>query len=229
VWLVAHLDSKSQPVPSLGRVAGIVLLALGIVLAAMAAALHLWGADARTAWWAAIAMAALGAPAVMASVVGAQSDGAVDNASGVAAVLAAAESLPARVNVGVLLPSAEELGLAGARAWARGRPAGVALNCDGVDDDGELTIMYSGTMPRALLRAVRGAAEFPPRERRMPLGLLTDSVAFADRGWAAVTVSRGSFVTLRRVHTPGDSLSNLRGDGIDAAAELLSRAAEALA
>lgn len=229
VWLVAHLDSKSQPVPSLGRVAGISLLALGLLLAVLATALQLSGAGARTAWWAAIGVTVLGAPAVMASVVGARSDGAVDNASGVAAVLAAAESIPRGLSVGVLLPSAEELGLAGARAWARGRPAGVALNCDGVDDDGELTIMHSGRMPRSLMRAVRSAADTPLRERRMPLGLLTDSVALADRGWAAVTVSRGSFSTLRRVHTPADSLANLRGDGIDAAAALLSRAAEALA
>jgi Zn-dependent M28 family amino/carboxypeptidase len=171
----------------------------------------------------------VGAPLVMASVVGARSNGAVDNASGVAAVLDAAERLAPHANVGVLLPSAEELGLAGARAWVRGRAPATALNCDGVDDHGELTIMYSGTAPRALLDTLRHVVETPLRVRRMPLGLLTDSVAFAGRGWAAVTVSRGSFATLRRVHTPHDSLANLQGDGIDAAADLLARAAEALA
>jgi hypothetical protein len=63
----------------------------------------------------------------------------------------------------------------------------------------------------------------------MPLGLLTDSVALADRGWTTATVSRGSFATLRRVHTPADSLAALRGDGTDEVASLLARAAEALA
>ncbi len=233
VWLVAHLDSKSQPVPSLGRVAGISLLVAGLMLATLAAVLQLRGVHARTLWWAAVAVSVLGAPIVMASVVDNRSDGAVDNASGVAAVLAAAQSVPAGVEVGVLLPSAEELGLAGARAWARawarGRAAAIALNCDGIDDQGELTIMYSGTAPRALLRTLCDVADSPPRARRMPLGLLTDSVAFTDRGWAAVTVSRGSLATLRRVHTAADSLARLRGEGIDEVAILLARAAEALA
>jgi hypothetical protein len=44
-----------------------------------------------------------------------------------------------------------------------------------------------------------------------------------------VTVSRGSLATLRRVHTPADSLATLRGDGIDEVAALLVRAAEVLA
>ena len=56
---------------------------------------------------------------VMASVVGARSAGALDNASGVATVLRAVELLARDVAVGVVLTSAEELGLAGARAWAR--------------------------------------------------------------------------------------------------------------
>jgi hypothetical protein len=62
----------------------------------------------------------------------------------------------------------------------------------------------------------------------MPLGLLTDSVAFADAGWETVTVSRGSLATLRRIHTPADSLARLRGDGIDEVATLLAGALEAL-
>jgi Zn-dependent M28 family amino/carboxypeptidase len=167
----------------------------------------------------------------MLSVVGNDSDGAVDTASGVAAVLTAASMLPGDVAVGVLLPSAEELGLAGARAWVRARGAlrGTALNCDGVDDDGELTIMYTGPRPIPLVNALADGAERSPRVRRMPLGLLTDSVAFADAGWKTVTVSRGSLATLRRVHTRRDSLHSLRGDGIDEVSSVLARAAEALA
>ncbi|HEV7992653.1 MAG TPA: M28 family peptidase [Gemmatimonadaceae bacterium] len=231
VWLVAHVDSKSQPVPSALRVAGIVLLALGIAAAIVAAALTLGGAPPRTLWWIAATLATGGAIPAMLSVVGNDSDGAVDNASGVAAVLAAAQSLSAEARVGVLLPSAEELGLAGARAWVRGWHAetGIALNCDGVDDDGALTIMYTGRRPDALVRALENAAERTPRVRRMPLGLLTDSVAFADAGWQTATVSRGSLRTLRRVHTRRDSLANLRGDGIAEVSALLAKSAEALA
>jgi hypothetical protein len=229
VWLVAHVDSKSQPVPSLVRVAGVVLLVLALLLAAAAAGLQLAALPHRMAWWTALGLAALGAPPVLASVVGTRSDGAVDNASGVAAVLAAAVAVRPESMFGVLLPSAEELGLAGARAWARDVRRGTALNCDGVDDAGELTIMYSGAAPTPLIQTVADIAPRSPRVRRMPLGLLTDSVALADRGWATVTVSRGSLATLRRVHTPQDSLANLRGDGIDEVATLLARAVEALA
>ncbi len=233
VWLVAHTDSKSQPVPSLARMTGVSLLAMALVLALVAALLQLTALPSRMIWWAAISAAVLGAGPVMASVVGARSPGALDNASGVAAVLAAAELLDPRAAVGVLLPSAEELGLAGARAWAGshegGHARGVALNCDGVDDEGELTIMHGANPPADVIAAIQRVSPRPPVVRRMPLGLLTDSVALADAGWRAVTLSRGSFASLRRVHTPGDSLARLRGAGVDEVAALLARTAEALA
>lgn len=229
VWLVAHLDSKSQPVPSVARIAGVVLLALALGLACVAAALTLVGVQSRTVWWGALAVGMAGALPVMASVVGSRSDGAVDNASGVAAVLAAAARVRRDVVCGVLLPSAEELGLAGARAWVRAHAASIALNCDGVDDDGELVIMYNGRLPSDVVDAVRKSSPRAVDVRRMPLGLLTDSTALAAGGWRAVTVSYGSLATLGRVHTPNDSLAALRGTSIDDVADILARAAEALA
>ena len=80
----------------------------------------------------------------------------------------------------------------------------------------------------ASVDALRSAAATVPRVRRMPLGLLTDSVALADRGWTAVTVSRGSFRSLQRVHSRRDSLDHLTGSGIGGVATLLARAVEAL-
>lgn len=228
VWLVAHLDSKSQPVPSLLRVAGVMLLVSALVLALVAAGLQLASLPSRMVWWVAALDALVGGVPVMASVVGARSPGALDNASGVAAVLEAAEMLAPRAAVGILLSSAEELGLAGARAWAATRAPGVALNCDGVDDEGELTIMHGSSPPTDVIDVVRSAAARDVHVRRMPLGLLTDSVALADRGWRAITISRGSFASLRRVHTPHDSLETLRGTGIHETATVLARAAEAL-
>jgi hypothetical protein len=232
VWLVAHLDSKSQPIPSAVRVVGVAVLAAVVLLALVAAALTLGGGAPRTLWWLILVAGVVSGVPVIASVVGDNSHGAVDNASGVATVLGAAALVAAGVDFGVLLPSAEELGLAGARAFARRQPVGVALNCDGVDDDGALVIMYNGAAPTRLLSALGVATAdhtTAPRVRRMPLGLLTDSTAFAAAGWEAVTVSHGSLATLRRVHTSRDSLERLRGSSIEAVAERLARAVEVLA
>jgi hypothetical protein len=121
--------------------------------------------------------------------------------------------------------------LAGARAWARDwrGEQGIAINSDGIDDGGALTILYSGIPSMDLMGAIRDAADEPARVRRMPLGLLLDSVALTEAGWKSVTVSRGSFASLHRVHTRDDSLRHLRGDGIARTARVLARAAEALA
>lgn len=231
IWLVAHLDTKSQPIPSLLRVAGVVALVTALAIAIAAVLLTLGGVTLRTLWWVGAALASIGATPVLASLVGNDSDGALDNASGVATVLEAVQSWTRDAPVGVLLPSAEELGLAGARAWARQRRGeqGIAINCDGVDDGGALTIMYSGMPSIGIIDAIRDAADEPARVRRMPLGLLLDSVALTESGWRSVTVSRGSFASLRRVHTRGDSLARLRGDGISRTATVLARAAEVLA
>ncbi|MDQ2665998.1 MAG: M28 family metallopeptidase [Gemmatimonadota bacterium] len=233
VWLVAHLDSKSQPIPSAIRVAGVTLLVSALGLATLGLLMTLAGITSRTIEWIAIAAGVIGTLPVMASVVGERSDGAVDNASGVAAVLSAAALVSRDVALGVLLPSAEELGLAGARAWVRQHTAGIALNCDGVDDDGALVIMYNQPAPARVIAAVQHAVRSAGTEcgwaRRMPLGLLTDSTAFAGAGWEAVTVSHGSLATLRRVHSASDSLAHLRGTSIGLVAHVLARAAEALA
>jgi hypothetical protein len=228
VWLVAHLDSKSQPVPSLLRVVGVMMHFSALALAIVAAVLQLASVPSRMVWWLALLDALIGAVPVMASVVGSRSPGALDNASGVATVLTAAQMLDPHAAVGILLSSAEELGLAGGRAWSAAHPSGVALHCDGVDAEGELTIMHGSNAPTDVMDAVRRVAARDVHVRRMPLGLLTDSVALADRGWRTVTISRGSLASLRRVHTPDDSLATLRGTGVDEMGAVLARAAEAL-
>ena len=83
--------------------------------------------------------------------------------------------------------------------------------------------MYSGVRPDQLLATIDAASALPTRVRRMPLGLLTDSVALAERGWESVTVSRGGLATLRRIHTRRDSLASLRGTGIEPTADLLTQ------
>jgi hypothetical protein len=232
VWLVAHVDSKSQPLPTRLRMAGLAVLGASVVLALVALALTLGAGSWRTEMWVVCVLLAIpGGCAVVASVVRNDSPGAVDNASGVATVLAAAALLDRSAAVGVVISSAEELGLAGARAWVRAHDAergGSVLNCDGVDDQGELTLMYTRTRPAPIVNAVEHAAG-TLQVRRMPPGLLLDSVAFADAGWSAATVSHGSTRTLARVHTRDDSLDALRGTQIATVAAVLARAAEGLA
>jgi hypothetical protein len=231
VWLVAHVDSKSQPLPTQLRMAGLAMLATSVVLTIAALALTLGTDSPRIVlWMSCAALAAVGGRAVIASVVRNDSPGAVDNASGVAAVLSAAALVDRTAAMGVLIPSAEELGLAGARAWVRahGGERGYVMNCDGVDDQGELILMYTRTRPAPIVDAVQRAAG-AVRTRRMPPGLLLDSVAFTDAGWTAATLSHGSMRTLARVHTRSDALDSLKGSQIDPMAWVLARAAEALA
>lgn len=233
VWLVAHIDSKSQPISLVVRAAGIVLLGAAWVVAIVLASADAIRGESSERTWAYVSIAALiGAVPVIASTVGQRSSGAVDNASGVATVLAAA-ALATHLPIGVLITDAEELGLAGARAWCVAALSRAAvLNCDGVDDEGMLTLMW--TRPRAarLERAVRdAAARMGAPLRVIPLipGVLVDGLAFADAGWHVVTLSRGSVGTLRRIHTSRDDLSHLRGSGAETASHVVARAAELIA
>jgi acetylornithine deacetylase/succinyl-diaminopimelate desuccinylase-like protein len=231
VWLVAHVDSKSQPMPMVVRIAGVATLAAGVALTAIALALTLGTGSSRTILWIVCAvLAAVGGRIVAGSVVRNDSNGVVDNASGVAAVLSAAALVDPTAAVGVLVSSAEELGLAGTRAWVRAHAneRAIVVNCDGVDDQGELTLMYTRARPEPIVAAVQRAAG-EVRAVRMPPGMLLDSVAFASEGWTAATLSHGSMRTLRRVHTRHDTLAQLEGTQVDPMAWVLARTAEALA
>lgn len=154
VWLLAHLDSKSQPVPMLVRIGGI-LLASSAMLLTIVAAFIPRVYDLGNAFWVPVTIAGgAGSLAMLLSTVGNRSPGALDNASGVAAAMLTAVNTPPGQPVGVLLTSAEELGLAGAWAWVReqaGRHATrhrkYAINFDGLDDVGALTCMSGSDNP----------------------------------------------------------------------------------
>lgn len=226
LWLVAHIDSKSQTVPMLYRIASVVVLNLLTVVAIGALTAQLAGFAGVRPYWLLIALlAGLSALPAMLCWIRNDSPGAVDNASGVAAVLLAVRQLPREVPVGVLITSAEELGLAGARAWAR-RMTGSAqiLNCDTVDDSGGWLCMHTGARPElsALAATTAGRLGFNLRVRRLIPGILADSVAFSDAGFEAVTISRGSLATLARIHTRRDNSSVLTGSGIAKAGMLLA-------
>jgi hypothetical protein len=233
LWIVAHIDSKSQPIPLLARAAGIVLLAIAALMTIALAVGAVLGHRAEHAWPYVLFVAAAGALPVLGSVVGTSSHGAIDNASGVATVLTVAETISSSALVGVLITDAEELGLAGARAWCAEtrHPRSLVLNCDGVDDGGPLTVMW--TRPRApriedKLSVAARSMQLVLRVIPLVPGVLVDGVAFSDAGWEAVTLSRGSLGTLRRIHTRGDDLAHLQGTGIADAVRLMTHAIHTL-
>jgi hypothetical protein len=219
IWLVAHIDSKSQPIPSLVRSVGVVLLVLGGSLQFILP----WSLDRYL-----YDVAMIGSLILVAASVGSQSDGAADNASGVAAVLEAATLVGPAKSLGILITDAEELALAGARAWVTAQPGkGIAINCDTVDDDGELVVLVYGTKGD-LVASARKSVRRVLTPTHLP-GVLTDSNAFRSAGWQSVTLARGTIRTLNRIHTRRDSLHNLRGTGIPDAARVLARLVEELA
>jgi hypothetical protein len=228
VWLVAHVDSKWQPVSMFARIAGVVGTSAGIIVL-FGLAVARAGADSAAVT--VLVLTWLFCVPLLMSIVEARNTGALDNASGMSAVLAAAELVPLSARVGVLITDAEELALAGARAWADGRAPGVALNCDSVDDEGQLTVMYSRRRPDSLVSRIERAGSArgeTVRVMRLLPGVLTDSVALADAGWETLTLSRGNLRTLRRIHTSRDTLESMRGSGLDAAARLLADTATEL-
>lgn len=222
VWLIAHLDSKWQPVSMIMRVGGVLTLAVGLVALGALSLVR-----APFAGWM-LVVVWVGALPLILSVVGARNHGTLDNASGVATILDAAARVDRSRSLGVLITDAEELALAGARVWAsegRVQPA-IAINCDTVDDDGALVLMYTGSRPSRLVSALEqgaSAAGEEIRTLRLIPGILTDSIALSAHGWETLTLSRGTLRTLQRVHTSQDTVAAMSGKGIDGAATVLAR------
>jgi Zn-dependent M28 family amino/carboxypeptidase len=233
VWLVAHLDSKSQTVPMLIRIASAIALTVTMVAALVVLLLSLTGLDAVSIWPALEIVALVAALPSMLCYVRNDSPGALDNATGVAAVLMAAQSPSNRKDLGVLITSGEEVGLAGARAWAAGAKPGMQIiNCDTLDDGGGWRCMHSGPKPKRLTTAAETIATrlgLNLTVGRLIPGILADSVAFSDRGIDSVTVSRGTISTLARIHTRRDTSTTLAGSGVESGAALLTALAKELA
>ena len=226
-WLVAHLDTKSQPIPSLLRALGTLLEVFGFLMVWALTFLCAAGYEPHEMfWYFGASVTILGAIPVMLSVVGTRSPGALDNASGVVAVIEAVRHLSRKKDVGVLITDAEELGLAGARAWQPPAPVLAVLNCDGIDDSGDIQIMFTGEQPEGLTAAIdRAALAIGVRHNvgRMFPGILTDSIPFANANIEAVTFSRGTWRSLLRVHSRRDDLEHLSGTGIAQVAKLMTQ------
>ncbi|HEY8494787.1 MAG TPA: M28 family peptidase, partial [Myxococcota bacterium] len=226
--VMAHRDSKSQPLPTLGRIAAGALAAGGwaltLALSGLAALDAGWGAASATIAAAGAGLA--GGALLMLCGVGNHSPGALDNASGLAALLAIARAERSRADVAFLITDGEELGLAGAEALAPHLPPveGI-INLDGLDDEGPFRIAESygwlrqrSKAPRLAAALLDAAGELGLAVERggVPTGIMVDHVPFARAGHPAVTLMRGTFRSLLRVHRPADSVSRLTGDGVAA-------------
>jgi hypothetical protein len=229
--IMAHRDSKSQPVPLAFRGPAIGIGVVTWLALLVAALLH----TARPLPGGVILL--LGALAAVAGLVlvfcwvDNRSPGALDNASGVVAALGIAAREADAGDVAFLITDAEELGLAGARAAAPHLPPvfGV-INLDGLDDEGNFyvlerfgTLRKQGLAPHlaaALLQEADARGE-PADRRDLPFGIPVDHIPIVRAGTPALTLMRGSLKSLRRVHQPADNLDSLSGDGVNRAIELV--------
>jgi hypothetical protein len=213
IWFVAHSDSKGQRISLRGRMIAAVSGGIGVILLGVLLMLRVF--DAVT--WVMvgpIAIVALFGAGSFAFTGGtpAQDDspGAVDNASGIIAVLAAAEALKDRGDVGVLITGAEEFGLEGARAWiaaGHGAEGSTFVNFDGLDVRGTARVATHGEpgdLARRVVAALR-AADVPARAGRLPPGVYMDGIVLANGRWSGVSVMRGDWRTLGVVHTKRDT------------------------
>jgi peptidase M28-like protein len=209
IWLTAHYDSKGQPISMAARLAGVIALVLG-------------AAGLAVALIPALVLFVAGVLVLSQNRTTDRSPGAVDNASGLLAVLAIVDRLPRNAPVGVILLDAEEFGLVGARALARDRPellrGAAVVNFDGLDDAGRpIAFLHrSGPVGRAVAGAVHAiAAPWWP--------VVVDGIALAGPARECVTIMKGGWGTTRVVHTPRDTPERLTLAGVRAVAEGVAR------
>lgn len=209
VWLVAHYDSKGQPVSMLVRLIGFVAIVAGL----------LWLPFGVTT---AIISLAVGLSILLQNHVTDNSPGAVDNATALVAVFMTLDQLPRDAEVGVVFPDAEEFGLVGARALATDHAELFAdsalINLDGLDDTGRATAFLH--RPGRIAVAVADALK-ARRARWLPV--IVDGLVLARVARDCVTILKGDVRTMSIVHTPKDIVARVRLDGAASVAAGLAR------
>jgi len=209
VWLVAHYDSKGQPISMAIRLIGFAALLLGLI----------------TLFFAklpAIVLLAVAVAIVSQNRVNDNSPGAVDNATALVAVFMALDQLGSAAAVGVIFPDAEEFGLVGARALAAERAelldGAAVINLDGLDDVGRPTAFLH--RPGRIGRAV---AEALAARRWRWLPVVVDGIALARGSGECVSIMKGNARTMRIIHRPEDTAVRVRLDGAAIVAAGLAR------
>jgi len=209
IWLVAHYDSKGQPISMALRLIGFGALVLGLVMLLVAII-------------PAAAILALALAIVSQNRINDNSPGALDNATALVAIFMTLDQLAGRSGIGVIFPDAEEYGLVGARALLAGRADLLAdaavINLDGLDDVGGTSafIHGAGSVGVAVANAL-GARAW----RWLPV--IVDGIALARGCRECVSILRGNWRTLLVVHRPTDTTARVRLDGAAVVAAGLAR------
>ena len=237
--IVAHRDTKSQPISTLWRTIAIFGAIVSWVALLLLSIAMLINPDLHPViplfviGWIALTSGVL----LMLCYVGNYSPGALDNATGLAAMLSVAEREQENDDVAFLVTDAEELMLAGAYAVARQiPPVDGVINIDILDDTGDFHVAERfglrrrGLAPHlvAALLSSADALKMDARRHNVPIGVMVDHMAFADAGLPAVTLNRSTLGTFRKVHRPGDDLHGVTGEGAAAGAAVISGALEML-
>ncbi len=214
-WIVAHIDTKSQGHSMAGRLVAVWIAILAAILMSGIVLLRLRGPVSIDIVAAATAiLLAAGFLAGRGKLKG-HSNGARDNGSGVLAALVAAERVTG-TGTGILITSAEEFGLIGARYFAEQyseRLVGsTVINIDTVDEQGAWRIVTHNDSARELSGSFQQTFKrdgLPVRQHRLPAGILVDSLPLAKAGAVAITLARLDWGTLKVIHTPRDTLEGL--------------------
>jgi Peptidase family M28 len=214
-WIVAHLDSKAQMQSMAGRLVAVWLV---ILAAAVLTGLSLARLRDVVPWWLGtlgLLLALLAGSLAGRGRLRGVSAGARDNGSGVAAALALAEGCHDSAT-GLCLTGAEEFGMVGARVFARSLGAGASavevINFDTLDQEGDLYLVAHdarGADLAARLEPLLHGLGPRVRRRRLPVGILVDSLPLAQAGARSLTVGRLTWRTLGLIHTPADSPEGL--------------------
>lgn len=238
VVVLAHHDSKSQPVSFAGRTVAALAAVAGSLGAFASLAVSSPGSTVRIIC---LVPAILGFLVVSHAAAGNRSPGALDNASGVAVLLEVARRMRARnpaPPVRFVVTGAEEHGLVGALRYlsrydrALDRERDLFLNLDTVGGAGPLIL--TGHVGRAASRRARALVEtfrsearamgVELRSRRVPLPAAVDSYVPSARGFGALTLASGTLrTTYRYLHRPSDSVDRVDPCNLDRAATLVER------
>jgi Peptidase family M28 len=249
IVVLAHVDSKSMRWPTFVPATLLLVAALTIGVCTAWSILTALGLASPIGPAAAAAAAALVTVSLALGLLnspGNESPGAMDNASGIAVLLALAERLSrderlAAAHLTFLATGAEEIGLAGAMRWTQ-RHAGeyprdstLFINIDSAGVGSTLLLMDAhgrkfvaqdargGPTLRVaeLARRVASQEKIPLRIVPSILGVGVDTMPIASRGFNTVTIL-GDVLgpASRRIHTPRDTILHLHEAGLARAAAL---------